>query len=82
MRTYSSGINLEYHSYNLTLLYLSVVREIKSLHHCFQWNYVSNSTCFARDIAEIITWLLDRNSRAASYLYFPVCQKAAGMKRT
>ena len=35
-RTYASGMNLEYHSYNSTLFYFSVLRAIIGLHHCFE----------------------------------------------
>ena len=54
-RTYASGVNLEYHFYNSTLLYWSVVRAIVGLHQSFEQDYGSYPTRFAREITEIVT---------------------------
>ena len=58
---YASGRNLEYDSYNSTLFYLSVVRAMISLYHCYEYDYDSDltrlwdyNTGFARVIITMI----------------------------
>ena len=54
-RTNASGIDVEPHSYNSNLHYLSVVWAIICLCHCLEYNYDSNPTRLIREITGIIT---------------------------